>query len=401
MRFNLKFACAPFFVCLATLVSAQNSAQLPKLHAYTAVRPARVSPSAAAAAATASSLPVFSYSTTSSRDGNNYSGVMVGSSPFDGGNGSTSVNTQVIPVVIKVHRVATGIDSNGILSVAKGDVTFNPTVPNAACMTAPNNVPVKLFMQSPLIQRTDFNFGGTDVGSAQYIDAFQRASFWTQIGSGYHVKLDPVRVLPSIVIDVPNDRGLSLGIFGSCAPLGIFDINFMDSLLTNTILPSLAAKGVNPGTFPIFLMANVVMSIGNPRNLNECCVLGYHGATGNSAIQTYSPMDFDTTGLFGPDVFDTSVSAHEIGEWANDPYGNNPTPAWGHTGQVGGCQNNLEVGDPLTGTNIPTVTMPNGFTYHLQELAFFSWFYGAPSIAVNGWYSDNNTFTSDAGPVCQ
>jgi hypothetical protein len=45
--------------------------------------------------------------------------------------------------------------------------------------------------------------------------------------------------------------------------------------------------------------------------------------------------------------------------------------------------------------------MPNGFTYHLQELAFFSWFYGAPSIAVNGWYSDNNTFTSDAGPVCQ
>lgn len=401
MSFNFKFACASLLVCLANLVFAQNSSQLPRLHAYTAVRPAQVSPRTAAAAASASSLPVFSYTTTSSRDGNDYSGVMVGSSPFDGGNGSTSVRTQVIPVIIKVHRIATGINEKGILSVEKGDVTFDPTVPNSACMTAPNNVPVKLFMQSPLIKTADFRFGGTDVGSAQYIDAFQRASFWTQIGSDYHVKLDPVRVLPSIVIDVPNDRGLSLGIFGGCAPLGIFDINFMDSLLTNTILPSLAAKGVNPGTFPIFLMANVVMSIGNPNNLNQCCVLGYHGATGNSAIQTYSPMDFDTTGLFGPGIFDTSVSAHEIGEWANDPYGNNPTPAWGHTGQVGGCQNNLEVGDPLTGTNIPTVTMPNGFTYHLQELAFFSWFYGAPSIAVNGWYSDNNTFTSDAGPVCQ
>jgi hypothetical protein len=34
-------------------------------------------------------------------------------------------------------------------------------------------------------------------------------------------------------------------------------------------------------------------------------------------------------------------------------------------------------------------------------LAFFSWFYGAPSIAVNDWFSDHNPFTSDAGPVCK
>src|SRR6266403_204715 len=76
-------------------------------------------------------------------------------------------------------------------------------------------------------------------------------------------------------------------------------------------------------------------------------------------------------------------------------------PAWGHPGQVPGSQNNLEVGDPLTGTNIPPVKGANGFTYHLQELVFFSCFYGAPSIAVNNWFSDNNTFTSDAGPVCK
>jgi hypothetical protein len=111
-------------------------------------------------------------------------------------------------------------------------------------------------------------------------------------------------------------------------------------------------------------------------------------------------MDFDTTGVFGSTVFDTSVSAHEVAEWMNDPFGNNPVPPWGHIGQQTGCQNNLEVGDPLTGTNIPTVTMPNGYAYHLQELAFFSWFFGAPSIAVNGWFSDNNTFTADAGPPC-
>ena len=61
----------------------------------------------------------------------------------------------------------------------------------------------------------------------------------------------------------------------------------------------------------------------------------------------------------------------------------------------------VAVGDPLTGTNVPPVVGANGFTYNLQELAFFSWFYGAPSIAANSWYSDNNTFTTDAGAVCQ
>ena len=41
---------------------------------------------------------------------------------------------------------------------------------------------------------------------------------------------------------------------------------------------------------------------------------------------------------------------------------------------------------------------PNRFTHNLQELAFFSWFYGA--IDRSEWLSsDNNSFTTDAGPV--
>ncbi len=93
--------------------------------------------------------------------------------------------------------------------------------------------------------------------------------------------------------------------------------------------------------------------------------------------------------------------SHEVAEWMDDPLGGNATPAWGHVGQVSGCQGNLEVGDPLTGTVLPAVTMPNGYSYHLQELAFFSWFFRqSPSIGVNGWYSDNGHFTSGAGPVC-
>ena len=65
-----------------------------------------------------------------------------------------------------------------------------------------------------------------------------------------------------------------------------------------------------------------------------------------------------------------AAPTHEVNEWINDPGGANPTPAWGNIGQVAGCQANLEDGDPLSGTLMPTVTL-NGFTYHLQELAFF------------------------------
>jgi hypothetical protein len=64
---------------------------------------------------------------------------------------------------------------------------------------------------------------------------------------------------------------------------------------------------------------------------------------------------------------------------------------------VTGCQSNLEVGDPLSGTLITDSL--NGFSYHLQELAFFGWFYHrSPGLGVNGWYSSNGTFTTSAAP---
>jgi hypothetical protein len=70
---------------------------------------------------------------------------------------------------------------------------------------------------------------------------------------------------------------------------------------------------------------------------------------------------------------------------------------------AGHCQNNLEVGDPLS-PNYPTPTNPiqvtnnsTGVTYTLQELAFYSWFLGSnPSLGAGGMYSDNGTFTGFA-----
>lgn len=84
----------------------------------------------------------------------------------------------------------------------------------------------------------------------------------------------------------------------------------------------------------------------------------------------------------------------------NDPGGNNAVPPWGNIGEVTGCRNDLEVGDPLTRTPLPAITGPNGFSYHLQELAFFSWFFRTPAIGVGGLFSENGTLTMDAGSVC-
>jgi hypothetical protein len=55
----------------------------------------------------------------------------------------------------------------------------------------------------------------------------------------------------------------------------------------------------------------------------------------------------------------------------------------------------------LSGSLAPSILRPNGFTYHLQEMAFYSWFMGGPSIGVNGWYSNNASFLKDAGLACK
>ncbi len=404
--FSVVFVCVALF---ATFAQGQSSAPKARLTIRQMVKRAPQQATAAAplAAASTPGLPTWRFNVHSDRDGNNYTGVMVGKNPFNEDSGRTSVATQIVPIIFKTHTVGTSVDANAIIATAPGDNTFNPTHPDPACLGSRNNNPLRLFQQSPIFQSTDFNYGGTDVGRTQTTDAFQRANFWKVVNrEDYHVTLGPVSTFNAITVDVPAANGLALattalGPPAFCAPMAIVDANLFDLFINNNILPALAPHGVNHGTFPIFLLYNAVLSDGDPTNLLNCCILGYHGTGNNDSTATYSPMDFDSTGLFGISGLDIATASHEVGEWMDDPFGNNPTPAWGHTGQVPGCQGNLEVGDPLSGTEAPRIIMPNGFTYHIQELAFFSWFYSARSTGVGGWFSDNGTFLTNAGPPCQ
>jgi hypothetical protein len=161
------------------------------------------------------------------------------------------------------------------------------------------------------------------------------------------------------------------------------------------MLAYIASHGITPDKFPIFLVYNVMYSQNGSLFLG-----GYHfsmGATLTSPGQTFALANFRTNGT-GP--FDISILSHEIAEWVNDPGGFNGTPTWFNLNEAT-CQRNLEVGDALTRTDLPVIAGPYGFSYHLQELVFFSWFFRTPSIGAGAVFSNNGTFTFDAGAVCQ
>jgi len=305
---------------------------------------------------------------------------MVGKNPSKAAaDGSTTIKALLVPVVIKF--------SNG--------ATWDPTVADSCDAGASA---LARTQDSPIFVSQPWTFGSTSIGTDQVTDAFQRAEFWkyaqpTGVDPTYGVQLS-LKTLGKVTIKVPNaDAADATGVPCGNGLLGAVSIAWLDSYLQTTVMPSLASKGLAPNTLPIFLLHNVVEYNGTTSN---CCILGYHNAYEPTAgvVQAYALGMYDNSSLFSGSS-DISDLTHEVAEWQNDPYGSNPTKPWGHIGQVTGCQSNLEVGDPLTGTTYADTE--GGFTYHAQELAFFSWFYHqSPSIGANGWYSDQGTFTSAA-----
>jgi hypothetical protein len=339
----------------------------------------RITPAQARASARAGTT-VPEYTASVKVGTKNFTYTIVGKNPaIKTANPSTTVNAVVVPVIMKF--------SDG--------TNWNPTKvdscdPGASALTRTQ--------KSPIFVSQSWKFGSTSVGSGQYIDAFQRAEFWkfakpSGINPGFHVKLS-LKTLKAITINVPNAQAMALSPGINCGNglVGATNIGWLDNHLRNVVIPSLASQGVGTTTFPIFLLHNFAMLSGG-----QCCVGGFHSALNvSTGVQTYGVAMYDNSGLFSG-TSNTSLLSHEVAEWQNDPSGANPTPSWGNIGQVMGCQGNLEVGDPLSGTTFNDTL--NGFTYHLQELAFFSWFYHQnPSIGVNGWYSDKGTFRTFAAP---
>lgn len=320
-------------------------------------------------AAAGATIPLWHYS-QAGYDSNNYAGMMVGRSPFFHGKRTTVVPTVIVPVK---------------LTFADTGTIFDPSAPDV-CAPGGASV-VSLVLNSPIFQNTAFTMDGVNVGPTQYLDAFQRASFWSLVsGTPFHtVFTTSPTVLPVQSVTVPTlDGSTNIGI---CRNYGTMLFTWFDNYVQTTLIPSLSGLGVGPLVFPQIVLDSAFELI------PACCATGYHNSFLNGGVfQSYSVNAWDTSGFVGGT---TDTMSHEVAEWMDDPNTSNPVPSWGHIGQQPNCQPNLEVGDPLTGTSFPSVVLA-GVTYDLQELAFFSWFYGGASLGAGGKYSNNGSFSGFA-----
>jgi len=346
-------------------------------------------------------LPIWPYQVISPVNGVPYGGYMVGTDPFLRGARTTTIPVILVPFIVQFTNTATGFTT-----------TFDPsTAPDVGCTAG--QTAMSLVENSPIFQNYPWTLNGVDVGVTQYIDAFQRANFWQYLENAreYHTLLtytvaEPL-TLPLSYSSATPAAEVRVGVTTSCtnpggsgstnggAYQGIVDYDVLEGAMTSYI----ASHYITPNQFPIFILYNVMYSQNGLFYLG-----GYHFSEASypqaltSPGQTYAMANFRTNGT-GP--FDVSILSHEIAEWLDDPGGFNAVPPWGNIGEVTGCKRALEVGDPLTQTDLPPIKGSNGFTYHLQELAYFSWFFRTASIGAGGQFSDNGTLVTNAGPICQ
>jgi hypothetical protein len=309
----------------------------------------------------ASALPTWNGSFT--YGGSNYTYNMVGTAPSS--NTATTVPTYIIPIKI-------------VVTSRRKQYTYDPSHVLSNGKTVTNNT-----VTSPIFNTsTTYVQGGVNVGTTQYIDAYQRANFWgtVQSASNYHLLLGGPTVLAEQTLSPSSRYGTVGSPFGFTA--GLVDINWFDAQL-----PAIMSRlGISPNSFPIFLTYDVYLTQGG-----QCCIGGYHSSEGNlSNLQSYAHATYvDHPGDFAQDV---SALSHEVGEWADDPltvnYNGNNTPC-----------GILENGDPLEGNaNYGGYHyVLNGFTYNLQDLVTLPYFGAPANTSVNDWF----TFQGESLGVCQ
>ncbi|MGC1380298.1 MAG: hypothetical protein WA814_04660 [Candidatus Baltobacteraceae bacterium] len=302
-----------------------------------------------------------------------YSYRIVGSDPVKS---NATTNVLYKPIALRVHFA-----DGTVLDPSKPACGDTVSVKNRALM-GPNFAPVPL------------TSNGVNVGKVQITDGFQRAEFWKVLkGPRYHTVL---KTVGAIIVDVNAPAGSSTH-DGVCSGRG-HRIGAIDVDAMNRIIVNLAQKRVKPNQIALFLTYNTFETYNG-----RCCIGGFHSAFGADGTRVYTIATYNDSGIFKqPTSADIDTLTHELGDLLDNPFPlsdtkANSVPPWGGVGQVpkGSCQGNLETGDPLTGTQFEV--RYNGFTYHPQQLAFFSWFYRTKSIGTGGKFSFKGKFTRTQG----
>ncbi|MGA2191167.1 MAG: hypothetical protein ABSH33_21840 [Steroidobacteraceae bacterium] len=244
-----------------------------------------------------STLPTWTYGWSFSVTGDSYSATVIGSDP-------TTDTTAKIPVYLIPVRIRVGVN---------GGTTFSPDTLQSNGKSAVANT-----KDSPLLKHLTFDEAGTDLGNTQYIDAYQRANFWSSASTNtrWHTLLGPPTVLPIQEIKAPLKYGIVGVEFGVTVALA--DIDFIDTQL-QAILVNFPE--ITPSSLVIFEMYDTYLTSEEPR-YGGCCIGGYHSAL--SSGQVYMAFsNVGTTGVFSQDV---DALSHELAESVMDPFVDNNSP---------------------------------------------------------------------------
>ena len=348
----------------------------------------------------AQTIPLWTGHTTNPDTGVTYTYTMVGANPAE--NEATTVQVDIVPVNVTLAGSA-----------------FN------------GSDAVNAVLASPLFRTADFSgttaasttAGGPGSGGelsednedVQLLDAIMRAQF-NKVGTRYHVKLAKPTVHRPLTLNVPISAGL--------APTSRGGVTYavVDETWFQPQIEGLSSRlnYLKPQRLALFVTKNVVLFADHTPT--HCCVFGAHGSVDSTkrnedkrhqSVQTFAWSSWLTAGFFDPTktwaTQDISALSHEITEWANDPFGTNPTQPWfSPIAPQYGCSALLETGDPTLnvgfsiGKNRFDQNLFTDGTYHAQDEAFLPWFmHTAPnhvSQATQSGSGGRYTFLGDLNP---
>jgi hypothetical protein len=374
-------ASAGALIAATGTASAGSSSSGPAVVDDSNLHPKTITVGGASVLPTDRTVAHFFASAKNPHDGVTYGYNMVGSDPFNcsGSACATDVSVDIVPIKANL-----------------GGITLDGTTVQPAVLASPvfadNN-----YASTPNASNNTLGKGpggaltGGPTGTVQLEDATMRSQFNRAADSNdpYHLTLTPV-LHPAVTIDVPANHGVA-GVTRRGVIFAEINVGWWSSQLQNIMT---STSFIDPTHLVLFLTDNIVLYEG--QDLNNCCIIGYHGASkvsgngggssnsnGNAKVQTFAWASYTSPGLFGEWALqDIHALSHEIAEWADDPFTNNAVEPWlTPTAPQYGCTGVLETGDPVVaigfskGTNTFRQDLPNADgTYHPEDEVFLPWF---------------------------
>jgi hypothetical protein len=312
---------------------------------------------------------------------------MVGADPFScsGITCDFTIEVDITPLIVNINGMTfSGMD---VITALLNSPMFAVNNYSSTPYASTGSVTVERGPGGPLSQADAGQF-------LQLLDAQMRAQFNKTGASYYHFRLHP-NILPPVLIDVPSNHGF---LFQSVRGVvfGATDMQWWDAQIENLLTTADSTH------LTLYLTDDVIRVFIRQDNI-FCCILGFHsvkanpvGSQGNAPLTTFAWATWLSPGLFAhPDggfrwhLQDVVVVAHELSEWASDPFATNTVEPYGPLPVSPGsnCISNLlETGDIVgdfgyaIGTNTfrqgpnPNGTQSADGYYHPQDEAFVPWF---------------------------